>query len=180
MLWAAIQSDLDKQAHRNFMAFDKDKCESCTWDRPASCNIQDGASLAGSSSPGRDLLSHTLQRSQQHALGAMKAVLGNINRTITNRPKWSLPSVQHPSDYTWKDPGSLLRWEMMAIKQQVDSSNWVYMKTITARTIIRISAITGCGICPWRTELRDLTDESPKQPDLYSVFNLLWAGGWTR
>lgn len=108
------------------------------------------------------------------------SVLGNINRTITNRPKWSLPSVQHPSDYTWKDPGSLLRWEMMAIKQQVDSSNWVYMKTITARTIIRISAITGCGICPWRTELRDLTDESPEQPDLYSVFNLLWAGGWTR
>lgn len=85
------QSDLDRpeeRANRNLMTFNKDKCKACTSDRLNPCTVQAGASLAGSNSPGgRDLVSSRLQRSQHHALGAMKvnSVLGCVNRTIASR-----------------------------------------------------------------------------------------------
>ena len=61
------------------MTFNEDKCKPCT--------IQAGASLAGSNSPARDVVSSRLQRSQHHVLGTMKVngVLGCVNRTIASR-----------------------------------------------------------------------------------------------
>ncbi|KAK4820672.1 hypothetical protein QYF61_003080 [Mycteria americana] len=89
-LWAATQRDrdrLEERANSSLMTFNKDKCKSCTSDRLNPYTVQAGASLAGSNSPGRDLVSSRLQTSQHHALGAMKvnSVLGCVNRTIAGR-----------------------------------------------------------------------------------------------
>jgi len=89
-LWAAIQKDLDRLkegANRNLMTVNKDKCKSSTSGRLNPCTVQAGASLAGSNTPGRDLVSRGLQRSQHHAVGARKvnSVVGCVNRTIASR-----------------------------------------------------------------------------------------------
>lgn len=78
---------LEEQANRNLMTLNKDKCKSCSSDRINPCTIQAGASLAGSNSPGSDLVKSRPRRSQHHALGAMKvnSVLGCVNRTIASR-----------------------------------------------------------------------------------------------